>query len=50
MWLFLEYTIDTSVASLLNSVPCVPACERGLRADILAYQRGLRANKLANMP
>ena len=30
--------------SLLNRVPCVPACQRGLRANVLACQRGLRAN------
>ena len=46
MWLFVECTIDRSVASLLNPVPCVPACERGLRVDVLAYQRGLCTNKL----
>ena len=30
--------------SLLNRVPCVPACERGLRANVLVCQLGLRAN------
>ena len=25
-------------------MPCVPACQRGLRANVLACQRGLRAN------
>ena len=29
--------------SLLNCVPCVPACQRCLRANELAWQRGLRA-------
>ena len=28
-------------------MPCVPAWQRGLRADMLACQRGLRANVLA---
>ena len=28
---------------MLNCAPCVPACQRGLRANVLAYQRGLRA-------
>ena len=31
---------------MLNCAPCVPACQRGLRANVLAYQRGLRANVL----
>ena len=30
--------------SLLNCVPCVPACQRGLRVNVLACQRGLRVN------
>ena len=31
--------------SLLNRVPCVPACERGLRANVMiACHLGLRAN------
>lgn len=29
---------------------CVSACPRGLRANLLAYQPGLRANKRANVP
>ena len=33
--------------SLLNCVSCVPACQRGLRANMLGCQRGLRANVLA---
>ena len=28
-------------------MPCVPACQRGLRVNVLAYQRGLRANVLS---
>ena len=32
--------------SLLNRVPCVPACQRGLSANVLAGQRGLHANVL----
>ena len=32
-----------SLLSLLNRVPCMPACQRGLRANVLACQRGLRA-------
>ena len=35
------------IKSLLNRVPCVPACQRDLRAKVLACQRGLRANVLA---
>ena len=30
--------------SSLNRVPCVPAYQRGLRANVLACQRDLRAN------
>ena len=33
--------------SSLIRVPCVPACQCGLRANVLAWQRGLRANMLA---
>ena len=36
-----------NLRSLLNRVPCVPACHRGLHANVLAYQHGLRANVLA---
>ena len=31
-------------SSLLNRVPCVPACQRGRHANVLACQRGLHAN------
>ena len=30
--------------SLLNRVPYVPVCQRGLRVNVLACQRGLRTN------
>ena len=30
--------------NLLNRVPCVPVCQRGLRANVPACQCGLRAN------
>ena len=29
--------------SLLNRMPSVPTCQRGLRVNVLACQRGLRA-------
>ena len=29
--------------SLLNRVPCVPACQRGLLAEVVSSQTGLRA-------
>ena len=29
--------------SLLNRVPCVPACQRGLLAEVVSCQTGLRA-------
>ena len=32
---------------LLNRVPCVPACQSGLRANVLSHQRALRANVFA---
>ena len=28
--------------SLLNHVPCVPACQRGLRAEVVSCQSGVR--------
>ena len=34
----------TSRTSLLNRVSCLPVCQRGLRATMLACQHGLRAN------
>ena len=35
--------------SLLNRVPCMLACQRGLRAKVLSFQHGLRAQH-ASMP
>ena len=35
---------DNLNTSLLNRVPCVPACQLGLPANVLACQRGLLVN------
>ena len=42
-----KFTYFYLLTSLLNRVPCVPACQRGLRANVIACQRGVRANVLA---
>ena len=36
--------VRSVLVSLLNHVPCVLACQRGLRANVLASQCGLPAN------
>ena len=40
---------DLSCRSLLNCIPCVPACWCGLCANLLACQHGLHTNVLAGL-
>ena len=48
LWFKVGYEVNASgqwnLVSLLNRVPCVPVCQRGLRGNALGCQRGLRAN------
>ena len=42
--------VNNSQRNLLNCLSCVPACQRGLRVNVIACQRGLRTIRRACVP